>query len=235
MILPNIILPELVNHYCETSGVDTYEHCFNKSHFKAYPYKVTYQYNSRGFRDKEWPSNLQDCIWCVGDSFTVGLGTIFENTWTQVLSKVSNKPVINISMDGASNQWISRKCIEIIKEINPSNMVIMWSYAHRRESNNATITDLERRMHYKAYQTEFDDCMTFNVCLNSVVRHARGNLIHFTVPNAVNFSNTMPYIFKKVKNFIGEVDILDFARDGWHFDVKSSEKIVNQILPLLTE
>ena len=38
-----------------------------------YPYKVNYKFNSRGFRDNEWPNNLNDRVWCIGDSAVINL------------------------------------------------------------------------------------------------------------------------------------------------------------------
>lgn len=229
MILPKIVLPELVNHTCHTTGVDSYNHCFDKAHFESYPYNISYQYNDRGFRDCNWPNNLQDSIWCIGDSFTVGLGTPFDKTWTQVLKQITNIATINIAMDGASNQWIARKAIDILNEVSPKIMVLMWSYAHRRESDNSTITDLQRRMHYKEYDTATEDFLTFKRCVHSVIkRNRKTKLIHLTVPKALD-SELLSQVFKNVDNYLGEVTPIDLARDSWHFDYQTSQNIANQI------
>jgi hypothetical protein len=136
-LLPNLFLYNKVNVFQEYSGIDSEQHCLDKVHFKQYPWPISYQYNSRGFRDQEWPTaldQLKDCIWCIGDSFTVGIGSPIEHTWCHILSQGSGKKTINISMDGASNDWISRISQDIAQLVNPTNMVIMWSYIHRRES-----------------------------------------------------------------------------------------------------
>jgi hypothetical protein len=39
-------------------------------------------------------------------------------------------------MDGASNNWISRIAHNIAQNICPKNIIIMWSYIHRREGLN---------------------------------------------------------------------------------------------------
>jgi hypothetical protein len=36
-------------------------------------------------------------------------------------------------MDGASNDWIARRCCQIIAAVQPHLMLIQWSYTHRRE------------------------------------------------------------------------------------------------------
>lgn len=136
MILPDFILPSRVNQHWQYLGMDSIKDCLDKTHFQSYPHKIDYKYNTRGFRDAEWPDSieeLQKSIWCVGDSFTVGVGSPLENTWVYQLQKVSKRRTINISLDGASNNWISRKIVDILQKINPRHIVVQWSYITRRE------------------------------------------------------------------------------------------------------
>jgi hypothetical protein len=132
MILPNLVLSSFVNQRLKYSGIDSYEESIDNKHFLNYPYEISYEYNSRGFRGPEWPSELDNVCWCVGDSFTAGLGTPYHHTWHQVLSNKLNINTINVSLDGASNTWIARKIIDIL-EIKTKNVIVQWSYAHRRE------------------------------------------------------------------------------------------------------
>ena len=125
------------------SGIDSPEEIpiydfRKKTHFKNYPHQIEYQYNSRGFRDQEWPNSLdelQNSIWCLGDSFTAGVGLPFTHTWPQLLQQITNLRTINVSLDGASNNWIARHARAIIDEINPKNLIVQWSYSHRREAD----------------------------------------------------------------------------------------------------
>lgn len=141
MILPDLLLPSKANQYRQFSGLDSPELCLNKTYFNNYPHKVDYRYNSRGFRDLEWPENLTDAIWCIGDSFTVGIGSSIDHTWPVVLSKTMGRRIINVSMDGASNNWISRKAVQILGTVNTSTIVLHWSYIHRRESSPSDAAD----------------------------------------------------------------------------------------------
>ena len=135
MILPDFILPSRINQQWEYSGIDSPEKCLDKLHFARYPHKITYNYNSRGFRDQEWPSDheLQQAIWCIGDSFTVGVGNLLEHTWPYLLEQRTGQSTINVSMDGASNNWIARHAVDVLTVVNPDIIVIHWSYLHRRE------------------------------------------------------------------------------------------------------
>lgn len=133
MLLSDIFLSTRASQHLYHTGVDSPEWALDKNHFDNYPYKITYCYNSRGFRDSEWPENLQDAIWCLGDSFTAGVGCPLDHTWPKILEKHTNTRTINVSLDGASNQWIARKSQLILSEVRPKIMVIQWSYPSRRE------------------------------------------------------------------------------------------------------
>ena len=170
-ILPSVRIPKFQGKTSKSAGLDT-----------AADSNRTYCYNSRGFRDAEWPDDLTNAIWCVGDSFTNGIGSAFEHTWPQVLGQRVQRRVITIALDGASNDWIARKCCEIYNEIQPQNIVIMWSYLHRRESNKSG-SDSERRLwHIKS--TVEQDFENFAACRAQVRDHCRNsNLIEMIIPN----------------------------------------------------
>ena len=182
MILPDVILHYRVNARWDYSGSDSIDRCLDKKHFKNYPHTVKYVYNSRGFRDAEWPESIEElknAIWCIGDSFTVGVGSPLEHTWPYLLQQETGRRCINVSMDGASNEWIARKTQAIIKEINPTDIVIMWSYASRRENKNLLLSDEDRRI--KAVRvSDSEDFMNFKLCMDSV---AQFNINHTVIPN----------------------------------------------------
>ena len=188
MILSDLFLPYRINQHWVTSGIDSIKRCLNKQHFLNYPHKVEYQYNSRGFRDAEWPETteeLQNAIWCVGDSFTVGIGSPYEFTWPQVLAKATGRRCINVSMDGASNTWISRRARQIIHEINPTHMVVLWSYTHRRELPNVDIPDETRSLHFDKPQSELDDLKNFINCYTNLKNcTASTNIFNGIIPRS---------------------------------------------------
>lgn len=135
-ILPDFKLYTYINQNFKYFGIDSPDFCVDQEFFKNYPHTIDYQYNSRGFRDDEWPDNLHDlqnAIWCVGDSFSIGLGSPVEHTWPYILQQTSGTRTINVSMNGASNMWMSRRTTDILKEIQPKRIVIQWSFLHRRE------------------------------------------------------------------------------------------------------
>lgn len=282
MILPDFLLPSRVNQCWQYSGMDSFEHCLDKTHFEQYPHSITYNYNSRGFRDLEWPETLEElknAVWCVGDSFTVGLGSPLEHTWPWLLQKHTGFRTINISMDGASNNWIARKTIDILQKIKPQHIVIHWSYIHRRETNYdsvyntawsefyqavrdstwpascsldqidnlptnvkhelltwpepwPTVNDEDLRLQYQPGATTDDDLVNTLNCINAVNRaSADTKIIHSFIPH---FSQPPQKIQQQLAqhqiNFIPEFSKLDLARDGHHYDIKTSQYFVNLIV-----
>lgn len=183
MILPDLKLPSRIGQQWKYSGIDCAKHCVDKQHFARYPYAIEYEYNSRGFRDAEWPpslTDLQNCIWCVGDSFTVGIGSPQSHTWPARLSHAANCRTINISLDGGSNTWIARTCERIVQEINPKRLVVMWSYTERRELPNANLTDEQRRCQDVTATAE-ENLQNFWGCYQKVIDLAPQS-VHFCIP-----------------------------------------------------
>ena len=185
MILPDLQLPSRVNHYCFYSGIDSYDYCMDKQHFLQYPYRIIYQFNSRGFRDSEWPSHMHDlqkAIWCVGDSFTVGIGQPFDHIWPQVLQRAIPSRVINVSMDGASNDWIFRKALQILHDVNPDVVICMWSYTNRRESPNEELDDEDRRQ-FSSHASYSQDLAHWRQLKSMLVDDHANQVISCTVPD----------------------------------------------------
>ena len=136
MTLPDLRLPSRAHQVWATSGMDDPRHCADLYHYRNYAHDIEYRYNSRGFRDEEWPDDLESAVWCLGDSFTVGLGSPLEHTWPWILQQRLQRRTINISMDGGSNAWMARRACDIIAAVQPDVMVIQWSYTHRGEQYN---------------------------------------------------------------------------------------------------
>lgn len=193
-ILPDLVLPSRINCNWTESGMDSYENCINKQHFIDYPHEVIYNYNSRGFRDKEWPAELVELkksIWCIGDSFTVGLGSPAEHTWPYVLEKATNLNTINVSLDGASNNWIARRAVDIINQICPNTIVVMWSFLHRRESSDTSLNDEKRKLQFSDKICNYADIDNFKLCYDKITNAAKNKtkVIHSIIPGASPISD----------------------------------------------
>ena len=177
-----------------------------------------------------------------------GIGQPIEEIWGNVLQQKTNTRTINISMDGASNTWITRKAKYILKEISPATIVIQWSYTSRRESDNASLPDWKRRKHHSDKLTDISDSKDFIKCFLDVETH-KGNtdvvhtfIPHWSVPPGKYFfenSDLMKSLFKYHGLDANDIKLttdsaqLDWARDGHHYDIKTSSKYVAHIMKLL--
>ncbi len=189
MILSDFVLPSRINQRWIYSGMDSPDKCFDKTHFNNYPYQITYEYNSRGFRDAEWPESideLKECIWCVGDSFTVGVGSPIHHTWVNILEKETGCRCINVSMDGASNQWISRKVKRIVEEIEPKLVVIQWSYITRGEKEDESLSDEQRKIMDVQLKSIYEYQVRFVNNVNNLtafLKNKNTTIIYSSIPN----------------------------------------------------
>lgn len=183
MLLAEINNKLLANKTFSYSGMDSLSRCLDATHFQTYPHEISYQFNSRGFRDREWPEDLTNSIWCLGDSFTLGLGSPLAHIWPRVLESCVSRNTINISMDGASNDWIARQAVAVLQQVKPTHMAIMWSYLHRREHAQG-VNGHERRRHYD-YTSHQQDLENFMANVRKVTGCAgTTRLIMCTVPRA---------------------------------------------------
>ena len=203
----------------ETSGIDCLKECLNKEHFRNYAKKITYQYNSKGFRDTEWPTDISNVIWCVGDSFTVGIGQPHEETWPAVLEKKTGTRCLNLGEDGCSNDTIALRAQEICKFYKPKLIVVMWSYLSRRRINGVDVQYDDNNFGVANDLTNFAKNL-------KMVNELPVDSIHLLVPNA--FEN-MKLLREKYPNLITTSN-LDYARDYHHFDIKTSELVCDIIM-----
>jgi hypothetical protein len=238
MILPDFKIVSLANVESEFTGVDSIEYCQSKTYFREYPYEISYKYNSRGFRDDEWPDNLEDCIWCFGDSYTVGIGQSYNHIWPKVLQSRTGRRTICVSMNGASNNWISRKIVELVNTIQPETIVVQWSFINRRERELAageTDTDENRRIWYNKFADYIEDIQNTLDCItrsSEACDSAGVKLIHSFIPEFL-FSKDNNLFFQHFANLNKHwvpLSRLDQARDGKHYDVKTATAFVENLV-----
>jgi adenylylsulfate kinase len=237
-VLKNTQIPEFAFERRIFSGSDAVGQCVDVRHFANYKKEIIYKYNSRGFRDDEWPTKkLDECVWCFGDSFTVGLGQPQHETWPSILSNKLQHPTINISLDGASADWITRQVISVLKEIQPKNIIIQWSYLHRREHDDDTLSDNSRRLWSSSTVEDIDNFLE-NI---STINHANvtTNIIHSWIPHATENVDKLNVLLKILNhnginlNHTTFNTQVDFSRDRHHYDILTSNRYVDEYLNLI--
>lgn len=232
-MLSDLQVNSKINAVLTFTGTDTADTCPDPTWFQTYPHHIQYQYNSRGFRDAEWPADLKNAIWCIGDSATAGIGSPIEHTWPRLLSQATNTPTINISMDGASNDCLSRLSAQVLTEIQPVAIVHQWSFIHRRET--ASGDNEQRRVHYSR-ATDQEDIANLIAAITRTERLATTTkLVHSFVPEFAGNSETAVVALKALNlpNIVYFFDKLDFGRDLLHYGPKTSETYVRHYLKLL--
>ena len=284
MILPEFTLRSQATQRRQYNGIDSPRMCLDKKHFDSYPHKIDYTYNSRGYRDAEWPltpEELQQAVWCVGDSFTVGIGSPAEHTWPFLLQKELDCRTINISMNGASNEWIVRKAIDIINKIKPKLIIVQWSYIHRAELNDSTLSDEDRRQQFDDLSLQDIELETKFLKLVQKLESIKQNteVIHSFIPN-FGIKNNIQEIWDQIAgkdwptapktldefnklssgvvdeltnnfklynklnlyyqlfyniNYVPEIQLIDLARDGYHYDILTAKKFAISVAELLVD
>lgn len=215
-------IDRFVNWSSRYSGKDSFWNCDDRWHFLRYPKKINYDYNSLGFRDTEWPDDLTDVIWCIGDSFTVGLGQPFKETWPHLLQEKVGKRCINLGENACSNDGLFLRTKEVVERYQPKIVVIMWSYFPRRMRGGINVN------HDKNDFGNTNDINNFSKNFD-MAEKLPTDIIHMLIPNA--FVNpTMKYaISKKYPDKINFINQLDYARDGHHFDIRTSQSVADLV------
>jgi hypothetical protein len=143
MLINDLEYFEKSANYCNTtSGLD---HPDSSPHgskdWYAYPIRdFDYQFNSWGFRGPDYSQYIGKSVnICLGDSFTVNVGGPIEHSWCSQLAKRFDIPTLNLGMDGAGNDAIRLVYDRACKIFDVQNTFVMYSYLHRRLTNNRLI------------------------------------------------------------------------------------------------
>jgi len=202
-------------------GIDDLRHTNNKTieKFLTYNYPISYKFNSRGFRDDEWPTDLSDVIWCVGDSFTTGIGVPYEHTWPFILQHKLGKRCIKLGFDGASNQLIRKVCLQILNNYESKIIIPMWSFFHRRHKDP---------WHMLQYDENLDPLQDYNLFLDCYREVNKINL-SCKIINLLITHQSLSYELPEDINLF-QTSIVDTGRDAYHFDYKTAEIYVEHIL-----
>lgn len=237
--LSELIIDSKINTMLDYSGMDSLDQCPDVEWFINYPHKIQYKYNSRGFRDDEWPKDLKNAIWCLGDSYTVGIGSPVEHTWPYLLRDATGIRTINISMDGASNDCIARFSNQILTQVQPLAIIHQWSFLHRRETESGS--NESRRQHF-IKSTETEDVENLINAIQRTEQAATDTiLIHSFIPGFADDANKNTGVADRVirhsniPNVVNFCSKLDQARDLLHYGPKTANKYVDHYVQMLKD
>ncbi len=139
----------------------------NFDSFEMYPdltKTVHYKLNSFGYRDIEWTEDsINNSIWCLGHSDVFGIGVHLNETWCKKIENKLNVATLNLGINGASWDTISRVLCSMSKKYKPRAIIIMSTTDERREFVNDKSKTIvlpflpEEKMPYKNFYDHIDD------------------------------------------------------------------------------
>ena len=203
-----------INHTSDTYGMDSLSKCYNKTLFKAFPHKVSYQFNELGYRERPVAEYNKNAVIAVGDSFTVGLGLPVELTYPAQLERLCKHQVLNFSLNGASNEWIARKLEIILKYVDPAAIIVHYTFSHRRENNELTWFDDERTLSEPNFTADEN--------------YANWETAHKRIQWLVN---KIPMIYSHIPQWHLDkksVNQIDYARDQFHYGPTTCSNLARQ-------
>lgn len=230
-LLQTVKIPYYADLKCKTLGLDSPDHCINKTYYKNYPHEIDYTFNEIGYRCRPVDRYLGNEILAIGDSFTLGLGVNQQDSWVSQLEYLLDCPVLNFSLNGASNDWIARKIKDLLMVFNPRCIIVHYSFSHRREKSRTDWHDNERTECDPVYSSE-ENLANWQMNFNQIESYGVP-VIHSFITDwhdqPVDYAqlpkSTVPPIVKR-----------DLARDSFHYGIKThrslAEKFYNSITNL---
>jgi hypothetical protein len=94
---------------------------------------VEFNYNSYGYRTKEFNKEIKNYLVISGCSLTEGHGLQLEQTWGNKLEEQLNIPVVNLAKGGANAEFVSQNLINWINSefSKPLAIIAQWPNPYR--------------------------------------------------------------------------------------------------------
>ena len=201
-------------------------------------YPVEYVINSLGYRTREFDSVCwQASTVVIGCSFVFGTGLRDRHTLSGVLSDRLGHPVINLGVQGASNDRIHRLCHQVLL-LQPRSIVCAWSFAHRFDwywegvyHSVATEPQWMRGSVGSGYGELLSAYQLWHTREDHLEHSA--SLIADTPPGVVHTSIAEPKIAQLCSVDYEVPNRWDVCRDGWHPSAARVQRWAESLLPLL--
>jgi len=227
-LLQTIKIPYYADLKYKTLGLDSMDHCFDKSHYTNYPDEIDYTFNEIGYRCRPVDRYQGDEILAIGDSFTLGLGVNQKDCWSSQLEYLLDYPVLNFSLNGASNDWMARKIKNLLTIFKPKCIIVHYSFSHRREKARVDWHDNERTESDPVYSGE-ENLTNWRMNFNQIAS-CGFPVIHSFITSwhnePVNYAQLPGVVFPPIVK-------RDLARDSFHYGAKThrllAEKFYNSI------
>jgi hypothetical protein len=218
----SIGIPFYANLKANTFGLDSLEHCFDKKYYQNFG-NVDYYFNEIGYRDRSITQYQGNEILAIGDSFTVGLGVNYKDCWVAQLENMIGYPVLNFSLNGASNDWMARKTKLLLEFFQPRSIIFHYTFTHRRERPHSDWHDDERTECEPLY-TDNENFINWQHNVEKINQVCKNiPVVHTAIPNWHSKASVNLITPKKI----------DLARDGFHYGAKTHNQFATTLLDLL--
>ena len=222
-------IPYYADLKCKTLGIDSLDHCIDKTHYKNYPHEIDYKFNEIGYRCRPVNQYLGNEILAIGDSFTLGLGVNQKDCWSSQLEYLLDYPVLNFSLNGASNDWMSRKIKDLLTIFKPKCIIVHYSFSHRREKTKTDWHDDERTECDPLYSSK-ENLDNWRMNFNTIESYGIP-VIHSFITNW----HDQPVDYSQLPGIVVlPIAIKDFARDGFHYGVQTHCSLANHFYDSIT-
>jgi hypothetical protein len=187
---------------------------------------ITYQFNSHGFRNKEFDQKFD--IACFGCSFTMGTGVHNLHTWPQQLADLTNLNVANLGLSGSSNDCSYRMAEHYLKWLQPKYAVWVQTDQHRLE-----IVNNNDKIAVNILASDSDNFYSNNFFIKTWMTSETNQILNLN-KNTRAFANLcqeigiIPLIILRQ-----EIINIDFARDLRHPGQKSYAQLAMRIKNLI--
>lgn len=189
---------------------------------------ISYNYNSRGFRTKEFDLNsTKPKILCFGCSHTEGVG--LQNPWPTLLENYfPEHDVYNLGIGGSSADTVSRLLVNSAKNLRPDKVFVLWPEFARFEQ--LTIGKTADIIMHRGPWSDESEIMPLLEDFNSINNHLKNQCIASLLSRLYNFS-----LYElKIADLIAEkkYPMLPRARDSMHFGNEAHRDIADRFIKL---
>ncbi len=208
-------------------------------------HNVTYTFNKHGFRGDDVDEQTDYTILVAGCSHSLGVGLDDSQTWVQqlkqILPKQNTLKIINISISGASNDYIARALLQCTELINPDCVIACYTYPARREA-----LLLPNKGHVLQMTPTVPDSLAGDENIIDeykgwfMTMHKESNMYNWDknrelikllcrVTNTQLIETHVGVMERIQKNLHKTLGYVDLARDGEHFGPHTHKKFAQEI------
>lgn len=209
------------------SGSDTPENFNKNKHKDAWDnIKISYEYNSQGFRTREIENLLgQKVNIALGCSITEGIGLPVDQVWPSLIEQKLDYPVLNFGLGGGATDTVARILTNVSTLYDIQTVFIMWPFINRIETYRSqygsltqinTIIPQNSRIEHQWALADEMSVQRFNQ--NQLIANLLGEKYKFNINQHLAI------------DILDQIDLKTRARDGLHPGTSMQVRIADIIL-----